>query len=106
MNQVVVVVSFFPWFDLVKVHYEGDSVEFFIDIKLLSLIPDNACTIILNLLCVASLFLFLFVIILMAIPGKKCVIVVTEIDIKIKILLRYQQNIWAIQALKVLLLPA
>lgn len=54
MNQVVVVVSFFPWFDLVKVHYEGDSVEFFIDIKLLSLIPDNACTINLNLLGGAS----------------------------------------------------
>ena len=54
MNQVVIVLSVSPWFDLVKVHYEGDSVEFFIDIKLLSLITDNTCTINLNLLGGAS----------------------------------------------------
>lgn len=54
MNHVVIVLSFSPWFDLVKVHYEGDSVEFFVDIQLLSLTPDNTCTINLNLFGGAS----------------------------------------------------
>lgn len=50
MNQVVIVLSLSLWFDLVKVRYENESKEFFVDIRLLRLEPDNTPTISLNLL--------------------------------------------------------
>lgn len=37
MNQVVIVISRLPWFDLVKVRYENEAKEFFVDVQLLSL---------------------------------------------------------------------
>ena len=50
MNQVVIVISRLPWFDLVKVRYENEAKEFFVDVQLLSLEPDSSPTISLALL--------------------------------------------------------
>lgn len=50
MNQVVIVISLSLWFDLVKVRYENESKEFFVDIRLLRLKPDSTPTISLDLL--------------------------------------------------------
>lgn len=50
MNQVVIVISLSLWFELVKVRYENESEEFFIDVRLLHLEPDSTPTISLDLL--------------------------------------------------------
>ena len=50
MNQVVIVISLSLWFELVKVRYENESEEFFIDVRLLRLEPDSIPTISLDLL--------------------------------------------------------
>ena len=50
MNQVVIVISLSLWFELVKVRYENEAEEFFIDVRLLRLEPDSTPTISLDLL--------------------------------------------------------
>ena len=50
MNQSVIVVSISSWFELVKIRYENESTELFVDAQLLCLEPDNTPTISLDLL--------------------------------------------------------
>ena len=50
MNQSVIVVSISSWFELVKIRYENEATEFFVDAQLLCLEPDNTPTISLDLL--------------------------------------------------------
>ena len=50
MNQSVIVVSISPWFELVKIRYENDSTEFWVENQLLRFEPDNTPTVSLDLL--------------------------------------------------------